>query len=293
LSYSKVRAIARVATPASEDDLVDIALHAPAAHVERLARGLRTSDQHEPTQNAEDASRRCRTQWRWDEDTGELVFWGRLPAQDGAALLAAATRAEHEQTGTLASDTSSVGPDTGGSAEHPDLTGPPPIDLGPALVAMATITCATIAAPVHAVSAEILIHHTPHGAHLDDGPPLTSAAAQEMACGARERSVIIDEWRILHYGRSRRAPRRRNYAPCTCLTGRWPNPRLRSHPVSTRPPRATLATRRDQRPDQPRWKSASQEVRTIINLVKTTMMRNDETAGTTQSRARTAVQNIG
>ncbi len=28
-----------------------------------------------------------------------------------------------------------------------------------------------------------------------------------------------------------------------------------------------------------RWKSASQEVRTIINLVKTTMMRNDETAG--------------
>jgi len=42
-----------------------------------------------------------------------------------------------------------------------------------------------------------------------------------------------------------------------------------------------------------RWKSASHEVRTIINLVKTTMMRNDETAGTTQSRARTAVQNIG
>jgi len=98
LSYSKVRAIARVATPASEDDLVDIALHAPAAHVERLARGLRTADQHEPTQNAEDASRRCRTQWRWDEDTGELVFWGRLPAQDGAALLATATRAEHERT---------------------------------------------------------------------------------------------------------------------------------------------------------------------------------------------------
>ena len=42
-----------------------------------------------------------------------------------------------------------------------------------------------------------------------------------------------------------------------------------------------------------RWKSASHEVRIIIDLVKTTMMRNDETAGTTQSRARTAVQNIG
>lgn len=42
-----------------------------------------------------------------------------------------------------------------------------------------------------------------------------------------------------------------------------------------------------------RWKSAAGEVRQIIDLVKTTMTRNDETAGTTLSRARTAVQNIG
>lgn len=41
LSYSKVRAIARVAVPETEDDLVEVALAAPAAHIERLCAGLR------------------------------------------------------------------------------------------------------------------------------------------------------------------------------------------------------------------------------------------------------------
>ncbi|MFN2494741.1 MAG: pore-forming ESAT-6 family protein [Pseudonocardiaceae bacterium] len=42
-----------------------------------------------------------------------------------------------------------------------------------------------------------------------------------------------------------------------------------------------------------RWNRAATEVRQIIDLVKTTMVRNDETAGTTLSRARSAVQSIG
>ncbi|MBQ0977488.1 MULTISPECIES: pore-forming ESAT-6 family protein [Micromonospora] len=42
-----------------------------------------------------------------------------------------------------------------------------------------------------------------------------------------------------------------------------------------------------------RWNRAAGEVRTIIDLVKTTMVKNDETATTTLSKARTAVQSIG
>ncbi|MGH3921655.1 MAG: pore-forming ESAT-6 family protein [Pseudonocardiaceae bacterium] len=42
-----------------------------------------------------------------------------------------------------------------------------------------------------------------------------------------------------------------------------------------------------------RWNTAATEVRQIIDLVKTTMTRNDETAGSTLSRARAAVQGIG
>lgn len=42
-----------------------------------------------------------------------------------------------------------------------------------------------------------------------------------------------------------------------------------------------------------RWRRASGEVRTIIDLVRTTLSRNDETATSAQNRASTAVHNIG
>ena len=39
LSYSKVRAMTRVATPKSESDLVAVARHGTAAHVDRIVTG--------------------------------------------------------------------------------------------------------------------------------------------------------------------------------------------------------------------------------------------------------------
>lgn len=42
-----------------------------------------------------------------------------------------------------------------------------------------------------------------------------------------------------------------------------------------------------------RWHTAATEVQQIIALVKTTMTRNDETANTALTRARSAVQSIG
>ncbi|KOX13537.1 hypothetical protein ADK67_44070 [Saccharothrix sp. NRRL B-16348] len=42
-----------------------------------------------------------------------------------------------------------------------------------------------------------------------------------------------------------------------------------------------------------RWNRAAGEVRQIIDLVKATMIRNDETASTALTRARSAVQGIG
>lgn len=42
-----------------------------------------------------------------------------------------------------------------------------------------------------------------------------------------------------------------------------------------------------------RWKNASNEVRGIIDLVKTTLSENDQTATNTQSKTRTAITNIG
>jgi uncharacterized protein YukE len=42
-----------------------------------------------------------------------------------------------------------------------------------------------------------------------------------------------------------------------------------------------------------RWNTAATEVRQILDLVKTTMARNDETASAALARARSAVQAIG
>ncbi len=42
-----------------------------------------------------------------------------------------------------------------------------------------------------------------------------------------------------------------------------------------------------------RWNTAATEVRQILDLVKTTMTRNDETASAALARARSAVQAIG
>ncbi|MFJ8859676.1 pore-forming ESAT-6 family protein [Streptomyces sp. NPDC102451] len=42
-----------------------------------------------------------------------------------------------------------------------------------------------------------------------------------------------------------------------------------------------------------RWASTSQEVRNIINLLKTTLEKNDGTAQQTLARAKAAVDNIG
>ncbi|SRR5689334_728905 len=49
----------------------------------------------------------------------------------------------------------------------------------------------------------------------------------------------------------------------------------------------------DYRVVEQRWHSAATEVQNIITLVRTTLLKNDETATTTLSRARAAVQSIG
>lgn len=88
LSYSKVRAICRVATPATEPQLVEVGLHSTAAQVERMTRCLETAA---PDQVPSDPPRRERPEhrlrWEWQDD-GTLRVSGRLTAEDGAAFLA-------------------------------------------------------------------------------------------------------------------------------------------------------------------------------------------------------------
>ena len=88
LSYSIVRALTRVATPATEARLVAVACGATAAQVERLVRGWRQADR-EAQPDAEQMRLARRTlSTRVDED-GMVVLRARLTPEVGAVVLRA------------------------------------------------------------------------------------------------------------------------------------------------------------------------------------------------------------
>jgi Domain of unknown function (DUF222) len=85
LSYSKVRAASRVATSDTEATLVEWALHATAAQLDRLVAAQRRVRRAADAQARHDA--RYLT-WRWDDD-GSLIGSFRLPPEQAAVLLQA------------------------------------------------------------------------------------------------------------------------------------------------------------------------------------------------------------
>src|SRR5580692_576976 len=88
LSYSKVRALTRVACAATEDSLLMIALHGTAHHVERLVSGYRRAQQAEAlSREARQHANRC-VSYGYAED-GSVVLKARLPAAAGALLIEA------------------------------------------------------------------------------------------------------------------------------------------------------------------------------------------------------------
>ena len=80
LSYSKVRALTRVATPEIEEAFLMLALHGTAHHVEKLVRYYRRAQEAaELTREAQQFADR-RATYFYDDD-GSLVIQARLPAE--------------------------------------------------------------------------------------------------------------------------------------------------------------------------------------------------------------------
>src|SRR3954469_18931358 len=98
LSYSQVRAMTRVATPQIEADLLSIARHATGAQLEVLVRSYRgvLAKELEATNDAH----RDRFLIYSHEDGGSLVLSARLPAEEGAQVLAAVEAAADELRST-------------------------------------------------------------------------------------------------------------------------------------------------------------------------------------------------
>src|SRR5438876_746456 len=88
LSYAKVRALTRVATPETEARLLAVGRAGTAAHVERIVRGWRRVDRQA---EARETARRhaSRTLHLSHDEDGMVVLRGRLPPEVGALVLQA------------------------------------------------------------------------------------------------------------------------------------------------------------------------------------------------------------
>src|SRR5437763_7021862 len=92
LSYSKVRALTRVATPDTEERLLAVGRAGTAEHVERIVRGWRRVDR---LAEAQETARRhkSRALHVYQDEVGMVVIRGRLAPEVGAVLIQALTAA--------------------------------------------------------------------------------------------------------------------------------------------------------------------------------------------------------
>src|SRR5689334_15637745 len=166
LSYAKVRALTRIATPATEAGLAGLAGPMTANQLERFARA------HRQVTQADDAAARVRRRlvWRVEED-GSLSGTFRLPPLAGAVLLKALRAACDDLTGPAGDRRGDV------SAETPAAPAPVPGD--PA---------------------------DPARCHVEDGPAISVNTAQMLACTAALSWMRHGRDGILALGRRRRRP---------------------------------------------------------------------------------------
>ena len=189
LSYSKVRAVTRVADRVDEQTLLEQALVHTAAQLERVIRGYRKADRA-----GHDQQQRRRARWFFDDD-GMLILTARLPADEGAIVVAALEQARQ----------SVLVPVDAGSAEPEPGSVDPGVDdheLSEADALVAVAQNALAAGPVDSsgddrhllvlhVDAEILTHHDqgtdPDNTavcRIENGPGVDRSTAERIACDA-------------------------------------------------------------------------------------------------------------
>jgi hypothetical protein len=212
LSYAKVRALTRIATPDTEADLTELAGPMTANQLERFARA------HRKVSSVDDADARIRRRlaWRIDDD-GSLSGTFRLPPLQGAVLLKALRAA----TGDL--EHPHDGPEPDVSAETPGATqSPPPTssNLADALLVIAEAFLADkIAAADDPDIYQVVVHvgtdvtndrghpADPRRCHVEDGPAISVSTAQMIACASSWNWMLHDSaGKLLDLGRKRRRP---------------------------------------------------------------------------------------
>jgi hypothetical protein len=208
VSFSKVRAITRIATPDNEEMLLGWARAGTASHVEKLVRKFRRADPVRENDRAQEQqeSRRLVT---WFDSDGMLVVQGRLSPDQGALLMKALEVSVGELTAATnvsaepSAATTDLSQTTGDQLRADALTRV----AERALACDAGSTSATdrFAVVVH-VDAEVLANPEADGrCEVEDGPALAPETVRRLACDATVRAVVHGPDGELTAGRKTRA----------------------------------------------------------------------------------------
>jgi hypothetical protein len=239
LSYAKVRALTRIAAPATEAGLAELAGPMTANQLERFARA------HRRVTRADDAGARVRRRltWRVEED-GSLSGAFRLPPLQGAVLLKALRAACAELAGQAGDLRGDVSAETRASPETPAADTQAvrtSSDLADGLVAVAeSFLAGKVAGADDAEVYQVVVHAgtdaltepaapaadpgvsaetpaaparvpgdpaDPARCHVGDGPAIGVSTAQMLACTAALSWMTHgDAGAVLALGRRRRRP---------------------------------------------------------------------------------------
>jgi 5-methylcytosine-specific restriction endonuclease McrA len=211
LSYAKVRALSRVATPDTEARLLAVGRAGTAAHVERIVRGWRCVDRR--AEARETAQRHASRAFHLHQDEdGMVVLRGRLEPEVGRLLIQALAAARETLYQRARVPDTDAGP-RGVCAETPTMAQQQADAL--ALLAETALHHLDPGAPgeryqvvVH-VDAQVLTHpDQPGQAVLEDGARVSAETSQRLACDASR--VVMrhdDDGRVVEIGaRTRTIP---------------------------------------------------------------------------------------
>ncbi len=207
LSFDKIRAVTRVATPVDDEVWTSMALHASGAQLARICRGVRQALDVDDPRRAGDAllNRGVRTWWR---DDGMFQLMAVLPPEDGAiveAAVEAAARVIATQENQIPS------PDrqelAGQHRTHPMLRADALIRLCETWVAAAATT------PVVAPTTQVVVHVdadafegelTGGRSRIENGPWLSPSSVRWLSCDADVVTVTERDGLPIDVGRARR-----------------------------------------------------------------------------------------
>jgi len=200
LSYSKVRAMTRIADETNEEYLLMIAEHGTAHHVEKLVSKYRTAKRLQDTEIANEQYNQREVTHFYDHD-GCLIIKARLPPEQGALIVKALELAmDAAFVGAVpdrdnSSDNNDVYPKGTSTAAHVPLGQTPEQDDEPTPIAARRADALTEIAETYMNNNEssgstadryqVIVHvgaAPGRDSHIEDGPHVTAVTSRRIAC---------------------------------------------------------------------------------------------------------------